>query len=126
MNQLISRHEIAQNDDVIRRLIEDRGQGFAAIANNQFYGEAFKHYLLFTESSALRDTSLSRLSATEVFYNKYYWFLLFTRRHQARHGYDAGLEQQAFKLLENAPNDVDWNLLKEIYKRVESETARQI
>jgi len=123
MIHLVPEHEIAQFEYLILPLIEELDPNVAAIANDDFSGGAFRYYLFFSESSILQRTPLSRLNIPELFYNKYYWFLLFTKLHQIRHGYDGGLEQQAFKLLETAPSNVNWNLLEEIHKRVEHEIS---
>jgi hypothetical protein len=50
------------------------------------------------------------------YYNQYYWFERFVSAWQAAHGKDAGLEQQAFKVLENAPEDVDWDVVGRLLK----------
>lgn len=54
------------------------------------------------------------LTESAAFYNAYFWALVFARRHQARHGFDAGVEQDAHKVLERAPVDVDWQVLESI------------
>ncbi|HEX8029256.1 MAG TPA: hypothetical protein VF491_12370 [Vicinamibacterales bacterium] len=52
------------------------------------------------------------LSEAVSFYNAYYWALVFAKQHQARYGFDAGVQQEAFKLLECAPADVDWQAVE--------------
>lgn len=52
-----------------------------------------------------------------IFYNRYYWFVFFLKLYTAKHGYDAGLEQQAFQLLEESETmniEVDWDLIVKI------------
>jgi hypothetical protein len=60
------------------------------------------------------------LDAGRRFYNRYYWLVRFLALRQLTHGPDGGLEQQAFKLIEDAANhdlDVDWDLVKQIDTR---------
>jgi hypothetical protein len=52
-----------------------------------------------------------------LFYNRYYWFLRFISLWQAAHGYDAGLEQQAFRILEEAEFSVDWDVIQRLDAR---------
>ena len=42
------------------------------------------------------------------------WALVFAKRYQARYGFDAGIEQEAFKVLERAPADVDWQVVERL------------
>lgn len=49
-----------------------------------------------------------------AFYNQYFWFKRFATLKQAREGYDAGLEQQTFQLLEQPEFDLDWSLIEQL------------
>lgn len=73
---------------------------------------AFRYYLLFSDPACIRAAGLDDIPVTSLFYNRYYWFKRFVNQRATVHGYDAGLEQQAFKLLEAAPEDVDWSVLE--------------
>ena len=64
---------------------------------NETYGREFLFYLLFTHALLPLD-----MDAVEVFYNRYYWFRRFMEGYQTERGLDAGLEQQAFQMLEQA------------------------
>lgn len=55
------------------------------------------------------------LDEPTLFYNQYFWFVRFIRRWQAAHGSNGSLEQEASKLLENAPADVDWEIVDRLY-----------
>jgi hypothetical protein len=57
-----------------------------------------------------------RLTETTRFYNRYYWFALFAAHRQAANGFDAGIEQQKFQMLETAPNGIDWGVVERIDK----------
>lgn len=53
----------------------------------------------------------------ELLYSQYYWFLHFKKKYGARFGSDAGMEQQAFQLLESLTGEmeeIDWGLIEEI------------
>ena len=75
---------------------------------------------MYARQVALLDSELRHelgagdLSAPVAFYNAYYWALVFAKRYQARYGFDAGIEQEAFKVLECAPADVDWQVVERI------------
>ena len=72
--------------------------------------EARKFLLLF---GTLQKSSLS---SAEKFHNSYYWFAKYVQRMRDLNGFDAGLEQQAFQLLEHydGEKEPDWNLLEQI------------
>jgi len=54
------------------------------------------------------------LDPKTAFYNRYFWFKRFATLKQQKDGYDAGLEQQAFQLLEYSELDLDWELLGQL------------
>ena len=58
-----------------------------------------------------------------LFYNRYFWFLRFATLRQAAHGPDAGLEQQAFKMLEYPEFDVDFQVVNELVARARNATT---
>lgn len=85
--------------------------------DNPIYGKAFSWYLLFYHWPDMFRSQLHRISDLEIFYNSYYWFQVFSRLYMRVHGNDAGLEQQAFKLLEHAGEiheNVDWTLVEQM------------
>lgn len=53
-------------------------------------------------------------STAVLFYSSYYWFKRFIAARALAYGPDAGLEQQGFGLLEQAPPEVDWALVQTI------------
>ncbi len=73
------------------------------------YGRALKFYLLLTEAPELFDDL--GVDPERLFWSRYYWFLVFERRYRAAEGPDAGIEQQAFQLLEEGAAsgfDIRW------------------
>src|SRR4051812_39942683 len=69
---------------------------------------ALRYFLVFSEQGAATTAGLGTFSEAQLFYNRYYWFSRFAKLHQAAHGYDAGIEDQASQMLERAPAEVDW------------------
>lgn len=78
---------------------------------------ALEYYRLFDEDIRSR-SGLSSLSNEEAFYNQYYWYLVFAKLYQRSFGFDAGIEQQSFRLLESAPNGVSWERIEQIANSV--------
>jgi hypothetical protein len=64
---------------------------------------------------------LAGLTDEQQLYNRYYWFLRFAELTKARTGCNAGLDQQAFKLLDGAGCQVDWAIIESVTKRVQQE-----
>ncbi|HEV2915033.1 MAG TPA: hypothetical protein VGX92_17280 [Pyrinomonadaceae bacterium] len=75
-------------------------------------GEALAWSLLFERWPELLPGP--PLGREDAFYNRYFWFKRFATLKQERDGYDAGLEQQAFQLLEQAEFDLDWALIEQL------------
>lgn len=86
------------------------------------YGPAFRRYPLLSRWPELLN---GRAPLTEAarFYNTYYWFLTTIRLWNAKHGYDAGMEQQAFQMLEHADASVDLAVVEAIERQVNAETS---
>ena len=121
---IIQERDLIEADQFIRRLIEQRNTTDLAVVNNDLYGPAFRRYVLFSEPMIPAGCGVPIQTEAVRFYNRYYWFLLFVKLYQARHGFDAGVEQQAFGLLENAGIDIDWAYVEELSRRVEKEAVR--
>ena len=72
--------------------------------------EAFRNYIFLTENDQIDDILLR-------YYSRYFWFLSYVERKKYLYGEDAGLEQQLFKIIEEADSlnkDVDWEIIQEI------------
>ena len=82
-------------------------------------GEAFARALLFERWPDL--VAEEALDAQRSFYNRYFWFARFAALWQATHGYDAGLEQQTFQILDQAGFDLDWDLIHELDVRAKQD-----
>lgn len=113
-HELIPDSELRRRDGAIRRIVSESAGKFATELDGSAEADAFARYLLFSDSSLYKQVELGPLSETRIFYNRYYWFLTFAKLRRSKRGHDAGVEQQAFKLLESAPDAVDWGVVAEI------------
>jgi hypothetical protein len=87
------------------------------------YRYPYLYYMLFTHRPDLLRGKAGDLTAEELFYNGYYWFLRLTKQHQASDGFDAGFEQQAAQMLETATCALDLERVHEIEEKVAAEIA---
>lgn len=81
----------------------------------------FKNYLLFTHHPQLLEQAEYPLSPEDRLYNRYYWFVKFVRARERAIEYDAGLEQQAFQLLEGSDTSFDWAVIADLEIRIDAE-----
>ena len=83
-----------------------------------------KHYL-FLQQCIEEITSQFSVTKEEVLYSQYYWLVHFKNQYFAKVGYDAGIEQQVFFLMEHLTSeldgDVDWSLLEEIENQLKTD-----
>lgn len=53
-----------------------------------------------------------------IMYSTYYWYTKYKKRYFEVHGYEAGIEQDGIRLLEELENEledgVDWSIIQEI------------
>jgi hypothetical protein len=67
-------------------------------------------------------------SYKEILYSQYYWFVHYKNQYFSKVGYDGGLDQQAFLLIEHLVNElegeVDWELIEDIEKSVETKLLK--
>ncbi len=97
---------LATNDDITAAAVrltdvEPRLSGYRTeMLAHPIAGLSLRNYCLLTEYPELA-TGLG-LSVDEQFWSRYYWLARFAREWQAVAGYDAGLEQQVFQLMEHA------------------------
>ena len=65
---------------------------------------------------------VSKEDKKKIMYNKYYWYTKYKKRYFDVYGYDAGIEQDGFKLLEELENEleegVEWSIIQEIEELV--------
>ena len=58
----------------------------------------------------------SNIGALDLYYNRYYWYLKFILDYKKIFGYNAGLEQQEIKILEEGElySNIDWEQIEKI------------
>jgi len=69
------------------------------------------YYLFYSRHPSVSSFLGIDLDDERKFYNAYYWFQRFAKLYMDKHGYDAGLEQEAFKMLEDANLDLDFEVI---------------
>lgn len=76
------------------------------------------NYFLFLKQCPQDILTNSSFTYEIVLYSQYYWFIYFKNHYFLKYGYDAGMDQQAFLLIENLTNElgeeVDWELLEKV------------
>src|ERR1043165_2238511 len=92
---MLQRHEA----DVLHRL-DSSTTSYSKELYEPQYRHSLLYYLLFTHWPELLNGGMAE--PTPVLYNRLYWFFRVSKAYQARHGYDAGFEQQAFQIIETA------------------------
>jgi hypothetical protein len=76
--------------------------------------EAYARYAALLDNDVKSYLGVDDLLEPIAFYNAYYWSLVFVKRYNIRYGFDAGIEQQSFKVLERAPANVDWAITEQV------------
>ena len=76
--------------------------------------EAYTLYVALLDPDLRLQLKLGNLSEPVAFYNAYYWARVFENRYKTFFGFDAGVEQQIFRVLEHAPADVDWQMVEQV------------
>jgi hypothetical protein len=102
---------LREQDTAIRAATASAAVGVAGLLDEAGW-TAFRYYLLFSDPAAVRAAGFDDIPTISLFYNRYYWFKRFVNQRAAVQGHDVGLEQQAFKLLEAAPEGVDWSVVE--------------
>lgn len=123
MGPIISERVLKHVDCELSAAIERHRRDYAFDPFDPTYGQAFRYYLLFSRYRDLVAGFLFRSDKKMLFWNGYYWFLLFAKLYQLKHGANVGLEQQATQLLREAGISLDAEKIDRIYYRVESRVA---
>lgn len=76
--------------------------------------DALANHYLFSDPNVWTVVGVRALDELHLFYNSYYWYLVFKKECENSNGFDAGIEQYSFKLLEMAPLDVDWTVVEKV------------
>lgn len=119
MNILITEDQLPVGDALLTRLVE-KVPTVRWRELDEDVRQAYARHVALLDTELRHELGVGEPSELVAFYNAYYWVLVFARRYQARYGFDAGIEQEAFKVLECAPVDVDWQVVERI-----NQTAQQ-
>jgi len=113
MDFLIAEDRLTVGDALLTRLAEELpAVGWRELDDD--VRQAYARQVALLNRELRRELGVGELSEPVAFYNAYYWALVFAKRFQARHGFDAGIEQEVFKVLERAPSDVDWQIVERV------------
>jgi hypothetical protein len=123
----IRRMRLASDDDLAAAVAhlaagESALSGYRAeMLGHPTAGRSLRNYIALTEYPDM----VASLTAEERFWSRYYWLARFARDWQAAEGYDAGLEQSVFKLLESGLENggADPAALPDVDAAVERDTA---
>lgn len=80
-----------------------------------------EYYLFLTQYSHCITRELQIVSKNEMLYSRYYWFKRFVKEYYIKYGFDAGLEQQGFKLFEEIDRERDGEIDLELLESIEKE-----
>lgn len=119
---------IATDEDIAATVAQHRGRELPLpnyrdeMLSHPIAGPCLRNYGLLTEYPDV--CGRLGLSADERFWSRNYWLSRFAREWQAAAGYDAGLEQQLFQLLESADhNGIAYEPLPEVEAAVERDAV---
>ncbi len=108
--------EFIDNDKLIN-LLDSKGVKIDKdLFQNKYISESLTNQLILRY---LPEFLESPKGETELFYGKYYWMTAFNTKYKKLFGDDASLDQQLFKLCEEAEQenlDVDWQTVESIEK----------
>ena len=93
---------------------------------DQCFGYSLKVYILLTYMLPFIKLE-GDFSKEDIFYNRYLWFTRFAKLKEKQKGYDAGINQQSVRLLEEIDyNDleIDWNTIQKISDELDIEIAQ--
>lgn len=119
MDILIAEDQLLVHDALLTRL-EEKAPTVRWRELDEDIRQAYARYVALLDSELRRELGVGEMTEDVAFYNAYYWSLVFAKRYQARQGFDAGIEQEAFKILERAPADIDWQIMERV-----NQTAQQ-
>ncbi|WP_431256722.1 hypothetical protein ACQ86G_18710 [Roseateles chitinivorans] len=80
--------------------------------------QAYARHVALLNVELRGELNVADLPEPIAFCNAYYWILVFAKRYQARYGFDAGIEQEVFSVLERAPANVDWQAVERVNEAV--------
>jgi hypothetical protein len=114
--QLINREDIENMMEVLHSNLEE---STLIHIDDEGLSKRLKYHC-FLQQCAQEITAKFPFSYEVVLYSQYYWFVNFKNQYFSQFGYDGGMDQQAFLLIEKISNElkgnVDWTLIEDIEK----------
>ena len=104
----------------IQTYAAEHRQSYGVDFDDPDYGLAFANYVFFSHHPSVSKIVGIDLDHRARFYNAYFWFQRFVKIRGEKHGRDVGLEQEAFKMLESAEFDLDFEVIDLIDKRAKA------
>jgi hypothetical protein len=108
--------EFIDNDKLVN-LLDSKGVKIDKdLFQNKYISESLTNQLILRYLPEFLESPKGK---TELFYGKYYWMTAFNTKYKKLFGDDASLDQQLFKLCEEAEQeklDVDWQTVESIEK----------
>ena len=108
---LIPESWLVDRDAEIRALVGKPLESYAINGEDCDYGRSFRYFVLFSDCSDFILKSFAEITRSSLFYNKFYWFARFSNAYMKKHGFDVGLEQQQFQMLENQEGIIDLEVI---------------
>jgi hypothetical protein len=121
---LVSEADLMGFEEELSRSIVSVPERFLFAIDDPVYGPAFRRYLLLSHGLSWLASKVPDLDVRSVFYSRYYWFLMLIRLYQSRTGDDAGMEQQAFQMLEAAEIEINWSIIEAIEAQIQKEIGK--
>lgn len=94
------------------------GKNYTIITNDVNDEELKKNLFYYNFLNNNIEKLALKENKSKISYSKYYWYIKYKQRYFELFGYDAGIEQEGFKLLEEIENElkdgVDWSRIQKI------------
>jgi hypothetical protein len=119
MTPLVPTHQLPPLDDRLVGLIRRLNPPVVLDLIRGDAGRALAWALVFEHWPELIDTD-TPVDPLRRFYNHYFWLQRFAALHQRDSGPEAGLDGQVLALLEQAPADVEWDMVERIDQEARS------
>jgi len=127
INQQFLINEVQRLENEIKATALDHSINMNLILN-QLYGYSLKVYILLTYMLPFIKLD-KHFSKEDIFYNRYFWFTRFAKQKENREGYDAGINQQSIRLLEEVDFNnlqIDWSTIQKISDELDIEIAQSM
>ncbi|GHH99913.1 hypothetical protein [Neobacillus kokaensis] len=111
---IINQQEIEKLIEIMRSKLDESN---SIIIEDEGLSAILK-YCLFLQQYALDIVTNSSFTYEDILYSEYYWFANFKNMYFSKAGYDAGIEQQEFLLMEKLSYELDgeieWDFIEKL------------